>query len=86
MVFSPERLDRFARHIVLPQVGGAGQFALAEAHVALVGLGSCVLVARAVTIQIIDSSFYLAQGEKRYAHTLELQASRERALAIGAKD
>ena len=39
MVFSPERLDRFARHIVLPQVGGAGQFALAEAHVALVGLG-----------------------------------------------
>ncbi len=39
MAFSPERLDRFARHIVLPQVGGAGQFALSEAHVALVGLG-----------------------------------------------
>ncbi|GGD87325.1 thiamine biosynthesis protein ThiF [Tsuneonella deserti] len=37
--FSPERLDRFARHIVLPEVGGAGQFTLAEAHVALVGLG-----------------------------------------------
>ncbi|MXO75068.1 molybdopterin biosynthesis protein MoeB [Altererythrobacter aerius] len=39
MSFSPERLDRFARHIVLPQVGGAGQFALDQAHVALVGLG-----------------------------------------------
>jgi molybdopterin/thiamine biosynthesis adenylyltransferase len=39
MSFSSERLDRFARHIVLPQVGGAGQFALAQAHVALVGLG-----------------------------------------------
>ncbi|MCT2557423.1 HesA/MoeB/ThiF family protein [Tsuneonella sp. YG55] len=39
MAFSPERLDRFARHIVLPEVGGAGQFALAEAHVAVVGLG-----------------------------------------------
>lgn len=39
MAFSTERLDRFARHIVLPQVGGAGQFALSEAHVALVGLG-----------------------------------------------
>ena len=39
MAFSPERLDRFARHIVLPEVGGAGQFALAEAHVAIVGLG-----------------------------------------------
>jgi cell division protein FtsI (penicillin-binding protein 3) len=46
--------------------------------VALVGLGSCVLVARAVTIQIIDNEFYLAQGEKRYAHQQELQASRGR--------
>ncbi|WP_228241815.1 HesA/MoeB/ThiF family protein [Porphyrobacter sp. GA68] len=39
MRFSPERLDRFARHIVLPEIGGAGQFALAQAHVALIGLG-----------------------------------------------
>ncbi|GMM92336.1 HesA/MoeB/ThiF family protein [Qipengyuania sp. MTN3-11] len=39
MAFSPERLDRFARHIVIPEIGGAGQFALAEGHVALVGLG-----------------------------------------------
>ncbi|MGX7953378.1 HesA/MoeB/ThiF family protein [Tsuneonella sp. HG249] len=39
MALAPERLDRFARHIVLPQVGGAGQMALANAHVALVGLG-----------------------------------------------
>jgi len=35
----PERLDRFARHIVLPEIGGAGQAALAKAKVALVGLG-----------------------------------------------
>jgi molybdopterin-synthase adenylyltransferase len=35
----PDRLDRFARHIVLPEIGGAGQVALARAHVALVGLG-----------------------------------------------
>ena len=35
----PNRLDRFARHIVLPEVGGAGQVALAKARVALVGLG-----------------------------------------------
>ncbi len=39
MIFSPDRLDRFARHIVIPEIGGAGQFALAEAHVAMVGLG-----------------------------------------------
>lgn len=36
---SPERLDRFARHIVLPEVGGAGQVALTRAHVVLVGCG-----------------------------------------------
>ncbi len=46
--------------------------------VALVGLGSSALVARAVSIQIIDNEFYLAQGEKRYAHQQELQASRGR--------
>ncbi|HSG33213.1 MAG TPA: HesA/MoeB/ThiF family protein [Sphingomonadaceae bacterium] len=39
MSLSPDRLDRFARHIVLPEFGGAGQVALANAHVALVGLG-----------------------------------------------
>lgn len=39
MVLSPARLDRFARHIVLPEVGGAGQAALVSAHVVLVGLG-----------------------------------------------
>ena len=36
---SPARLDRFARHIVLPEIGGAGQAKLAESHVVLVGLG-----------------------------------------------
>ncbi|WP_435418649.1 HesA/MoeB/ThiF family protein [Parerythrobacter aurantius] len=33
------RLDRFARHIVLPEIGGAGQAALVDKHVMLVGLG-----------------------------------------------
>lgn len=36
---SSDRLDRFARHIVLPEIGGAGQVALAQAHVVLVGCG-----------------------------------------------
>ena len=39
MALPPDRIDRFARHIVLPEIGGAGQVALAQAHVALVGLG-----------------------------------------------
>src|SRR6478752_4387089 len=39
MALPPDRLDRFARHIVLPEIGGAGQAALAKATVVLIGLG-----------------------------------------------
>ncbi|WP_126173107.1 HesA/MoeB/ThiF family protein [Altericroceibacterium xinjiangense] len=39
MSLAPDRLDRFARHIVLPEIGGTGQLALADAHVVLVGIG-----------------------------------------------
>ena len=39
MTLPPARLSRFARHIVLPEVGGAGQVALAGAHLALIGCG-----------------------------------------------
>jgi molybdopterin/thiamine biosynthesis adenylyltransferase len=36
---TPDRLDRFARHIVLPEVGGAGQARLVASHVVLIGAG-----------------------------------------------
>ncbi len=39
MALTPDRLDRFARHIVLPEIGGAGQVALAKAQVVVIGLG-----------------------------------------------
>lgn len=39
MTLAADRLDRFARHIVLPEIGGAGQVALAAAHVVVVGCG-----------------------------------------------
>lgn len=39
MALSSARLQRFARHIVIPEIGGAGQAALAERHVVVVGLG-----------------------------------------------
>ena len=39
MSLPPARLARFARHIVLPQIGGPGQVALANSHVTLVGVG-----------------------------------------------
>jgi len=36
---SPARLDRFARNMIVPEIGGAGQVALASKHVAVIGLG-----------------------------------------------
>jgi adenylyltransferase/sulfurtransferase len=47
---SDEELDRYARHIVLPQVGGVGQRKLKAAKIALVGaggIGSAVIPALA---------------------------------------
>src|SRR5215210_7241952 len=46
--------------------------------VALVGLSFCVLLGRAVYVQIVGSAFFLKQGEIRYGRTLELPASRGR--------
>ena len=48
--------------------------------VALVGLSFCVLLGRAVYVQIIGTEFFLKQGEIRYARTLTLPASRGRIL------
>ena len=39
MSLSDEELDRYARHIVLPEIGGAGQHRLKSARVAIVGAG-----------------------------------------------
>jgi adenylyltransferase/sulfurtransferase len=39
MALSDEELDRYARHIVLPQIGGAGQLRLKAARVVVVGAG-----------------------------------------------
>jgi adenylyltransferase/sulfurtransferase len=47
---SDEELDRYARHIVLPQVGGVGQRKLKAANIAVVGaggIGSAVIPALA---------------------------------------
>ncbi|WKB52107.1 peptidoglycan D,D-transpeptidase FtsI family protein [Eleftheria terrae] len=48
--------------------------------VACIGLGFCLLVGRAVYIQIIGTDFYQRQGESRYARTLELPANRGRII------
>jgi len=46
--------------------------------VALVATGFVALVGRAAYIQIVSTGFYQKEGEKRYAHTLEVPASRGR--------
>lgn len=38
-MLGPDRLDRFARHIVLPEIGGAGQARLAQTRVTVIGAG-----------------------------------------------
>ena len=38
-VLSPEELERYARHIVLPEVGGPGQQRLKAARVLIIGAG-----------------------------------------------
>ena len=62
MSLSDPELERYARHIVLPQVGGLGQRRLKEARIAIVGaggIGSAVIPALAGagvgTLTIIDS-------------------------------
>jgi adenylyltransferase/sulfurtransferase len=59
--FTDDELDRYARHLVLPQVGGRGQAALKAARVAVVGAGGlgppCLLYLAAAgvgQITIID--------------------------------
>lgn len=46
--------------------------------VALIAGAFCVLLGRAVYIQILGTDFYQKEGEKRFGHTLEVPASRGR--------
>src|SRR3546814_6566479 len=39
MTLTDDQLDRYARHIVLKEIGGAGQGRLLESHVAIIGAG-----------------------------------------------
>ena len=53
--------------------------------VALVGLSFTGLLVRALYVQVIDTQFFQKQGEARYAHTLELPASRGRIIDRGGQ-
>ncbi len=53
--------------------------------VAAVGFGFAGLLGRAAYIQLIGPEFFRKQGEKRYAHTLEVPASRGRIVDRGGQ-
>ena len=53
--------------------------------VAAVGLGFAGLLVRAAYIQIIGPEFFQREGEKRYAHTLEVPATRGRIVDRGGQ-
>lgn len=91
MALAPDRLERFARHIVLPEIGGAGQVALAGAHVALVGVGGIgspvlqYLAAAGVgTLTLIDDDVVEASNLQRQTIFCEADIGRGKASAARA--
>ena len=96
MALSDEELDRYARHIVLREVGGIGQRKLKEARVLVVGaggLGSPVILYLAAagvgTIGIADfDTVGLSNLQRQIAHRTadvgrpKTESARDAALAI----
>ncbi len=44
------------------------------------GAAFLLLVGKALYVQVIDADFYVNEGEKRYAHTMDLPATRGRIM------
>jgi molybdopterin-synthase adenylyltransferase len=83
---SDDELERYARHIVLPQVGGAGQRKLKAASVAVIGaggIGSAVIPALAGAgvgkLTIIDSDIVELSNLHRQPLFRESDAKRSKA-------
>lgn len=91
---APEELERYARHIVLPEVGGSGQQKLKRARVLVVGaggLGAPILLylsaAGVGTLGIVDDDIVsLSNLQRQVIHsmqTLEMSKVESAAATIG---
>jgi molybdopterin-synthase adenylyltransferase len=96
MDFTEEQLERYARHILLPEVGGVGQEKLLNAKVLVVGaggLGAPVLLYLAAagvgTIGIVDDDVVDLSNLQRQVihstqtlHMAKVESAKERLLSI----
>lgn len=94
--FTPAQLERYARHIILPQVGGKGQKKLLDSRVFVVGaggLGSPIIMYLAAagvgTIEVIDSDVVdLSNLQRQILHTTprvgqpKVESAREAVAAL----
>jgi adenylyltransferase/sulfurtransferase len=98
MDFSDDQLERYARHIVLREIGGAGQARLRQAHVAVIGAGGigCPVIAYLAaagigTLRVIDPDTVSLSNLQRQilfgaddVGTAKAEAARAAALRINA--
>jgi adenylyltransferase/sulfurtransferase len=84
--FSDDELDRYARHLVLPDIGGRGQAALKQARVAVIGAGGlgspCLLYLAAAgvgQISVIDDDVVAISNLQRQILFVTADAGRGKA-------
>ena len=85
MDFSDEQVERYARHIVLPEIGGTGQARLLESRVLVIGAGGLgspailYLAAAGVgTIGVVDDdTVALSNLQRQILHTQERLGARK---------
>lgn len=92
MTFAPEEIERYARHLVLSEVGGAGQQRLKAAHVAVVGAGGLgapviqyLAAAGMGTITVIDPDHVsLSNLQRQVIHGTDMVGLAKTASAVEA--
>ncbi|MDH4398722.1 HesA/MoeB/ThiF family protein, partial [Sphingorhabdus sp.] len=91
MTLSDQQLDRYARHIVLRDIGGAGQSKLLSSHVLLIGAGGigCPAIqylagAGVGTISVVDDDVVSLSNLQRQMLYSENDIGTEKVDAAGA--